>query len=49
VCRILGLLLPFELVVRELMVFVDANSLFVGFVSLCEFSRLVFCPRDASV
>jgi len=31
------------------MVFVDANSLFVGFVSLCEFSRLVFSPCDASV
>jgi len=47
--HILGLLLPFELVVREVMVFDDANSLFVGFVSLCEFSRLVFSPCDASV
>ena len=45
-CRILCLLLPFDLVVRELMVFVDADSLFVGFVSFC---RLVFSPYDASV
>ncbi len=49
VCRILGLLLPFELVVRELMVFVDADLLFVGFVSLCKFCRLIFSPCDASV
>ena len=48
-CHILGLLLPFDLVVRKLVVFVDADSLFVGFVSLCEFCRLVFSPYDASV
>ncbi len=48
-CRILGLLLPFNLVVRELVVFVDADSLFVGFVSFCEFCCLVFSPYDASV
>ena len=45
-CCILGLLPPFDLVVRELMVFVDADSLFVGFVSFC---RLDFSPYDASV
>ncbi len=48
-CRILGLLLPFDLVVQELVVFVNAYSLFVGFVSLCEFCCLVFSPHDASV
>ena len=43
-CRILGLLLPFELVVWELMVFVDADSLFVGFVSLAS-SVVLFSAR----
>jgi len=42
--RILGLLFPLELMVRELIVFVNANLLFVGFVSLCEFCCLVFSP-----
>jgi len=46
--RILGLLFPLELMVRELMIFVDSNSLFVGFVSLREFCHLVFSPCDAS-
>ena len=48
-CCILGLLLPFDLVVWDLVVFVDADLLFVGFVSLCEFCRLIFSPYDASV
>ncbi len=48
-CCILGLLLPFDLVVWDLVVFVDADLLFVGFVSLCEFCCLVFSSYDASV
>ena len=31
------------------MVFVDADLLFVGFVTLCKFCCLVFSPYDASV
>ncbi len=48
-CCILSLLLPFDLVVREFEVFVVADLLFVGFVSLCEFCPLIFSPYDASV
>jgi len=42
--RILSLLLPLKLMVQELMIIVDANSLFVCLVSLLKLCRLVFSP-----
>jgi hypothetical protein len=40
--RILGLLLPLEFMVRDLMIVVNADALFVGFVSFCKLSGFIF-------
>ena len=48
-CRILSLLFPFELVVWEVVIFVDAHTLFICCVSLRHLCRFVFSACDASL
>ena len=45
---VFGLLLLFKLVVWELMTFVNADALLVGFVFFCHLSGFVLCSGDAS-
>jgi hypothetical protein len=45
---ILGLLFPLELMLQELMMFINADALFVDFVSVRKLSGFIFSQCDVS-